>query len=481
MQSLFAKVKPAFVQVDPYKFLINVGCLMDYPTASLVKGAKGETLVNGGLSIFTAVAGKGNTFKSTILHYMTLSAAAVVCDSGNYTYINVYDTEVNLSPSRYVKLSHRFDIFKDIDIVDAGICSITDKTHHMGNEWFKITKTFLKDQKIKNRKQYIVSTPFLDKDGNQMSTIFPTFGEVDSISEFETSDIEEIQDKHQLGESGGNTIHMRSGLAKTRLLMDIPGVCNGAAHYIGMTAHVGKDIPIQTGPVAVPDKKLQHMRSGEKIKGVADKFFFLPTALWQTVSSSLLVNQGTKGPEYPRKREFVDPGSTDLNLVKFKMLRNKFGASGFTLDIIVSQEEGVLPSLTEFHYIKDNERWGLEGSLTNYHLDLLPDVNLSRTTVREKIDSDPKLRRALRITADLLQIKQFMPAFPLTVPTPKELYEKLKEEYDWDVLFATRPYWTFNQYDTVTPYLSTVDLINMYHGQYRPYWMSSDKKVKKEV
>ena len=477
MQSLFAKVKPAFVQVDPYKFLINVGCLMDIPTATVVKGMKGENLVNGGLSIFTAVAGKGNTFKSTILHYMTLSAAAAVCDSGMYTYINVYDTEVNLSPSRYIKLSQRFDIFKDKDIVDAGICSITDKTHHMGNEWFKLTKTFLKDQKIKNRKQYIVSTPFMDKDGNQMHTIFPTFGEVDSISEFETSDIEEMQDKHQLGESGGNTIHMRSGLAKTRLLMDIPGVCNGAAHYIGMSAHVGKDIPIQTGPVAIPDKKLQHMRSGEKIKGVADKFFFLPTALWQTVSSSALINQGTKGPEYPRRRDLPDEGSADLNIVKFKMLRNKFGASGFTLDIIVSQEEGVLPSLTEFHYIKENDRWGLEGSLTNYHLDLLPDVNLSRTTVREKIDNDPKLRRALRITADLLQIKQHMPLFPHKVPTPKELYDKLKEKYDWDVLFNTRPHWTFNHYECPIPYLSTFDLIDMYYEIYIPYFLNTEKKV----
>ena len=64
MQSLFAKVKPAFVQVDPYKFLINVGCLMDIPTASVVKGMKGENLVNGGLSIFTAVAGKGIGFFS---------------------------------------------------------------------------------------------------------------------------------------------------------------------------------------------------------------------------------------------------------------------------------------------------------------------------------------------------------------------------------------------------------------------------------
>lgn len=478
MQSLFAKVKPAFVEIDPYKFLLNVGCLMDYPTAAILKGVKGESIVNGGMSIFTAVVGKGNTFKSTIMHYMTLSAAAAACASGTYTYINVYDTEVNLSPERYVKLSHRFDIFKDRDIVEDGICSITDKTHHLGNEWFKILKTFLKEHKIKNRKQFMVTTPFLDKEGKQIQTLFPSFSEVDSISEFETADIIDIQDKNQLGDSAGNTIHMRSGLAKTRLMMEIPSVCNSAAHYMGMTAHVGKDIPIQTGPVAIPDKKLQHMRAGEKIKGVADKFFFLPTALWQTTSSTALNNQNTKGPEYPRRRDLPDEGSSDLNLVKLKMLRNKFGGSGFTLDIIVSQSEGVLPSLTEFHYIKENDRWGLEGSLTNYHLDLLPDVSLSRTTVREKIDNDPKLRRAIKITADLLQLKQYFTDYQYKIPTPKELYDKIKENYDWDTLFATRDFWTYNQYDCPVPYLSTVDLVHMYHGVYHPYFLQPvDKKA----
>ena len=56
--------------------------------------------------------------------------------------------------------------------------------------------------------------------------LFPTFGEVDSISEFETADIEEMQNKNEIGTSGGNTIHMRAGLAKTRLLMELPGLCN---------------------------------------------------------------------------------------------------------------------------------------------------------------------------------------------------------------------------------------------------------------
>ena len=158
-----------------------------------------------------------------------------------------------------------------------------------------------------------------------------------------------------------------------------------------------------------------------------------------------------------------------------KLVRNKSGASGYTFNLLISQTEGVLPSLTEFHYIKENDRFGLEGTDRNYSLALYPSVNLSRTTVREKIDTDPMLRRAIKITADLLQIKSFYKELPLEVPEPKALYEKLAQKYDWNVLLSTRDYWTFKNYEHPVPFLSTMDLIEMYHDLYVPYWLK-DKK-----
>ena len=70
-----------------------------------------------------------------------------------------------------------------------------------------------------------------------------------------------------------------------------------------------------------------------------------------------------------------------------------------------------------------------------------------------------------------------MPLFPHKVPTPKELYDKLKEKYDWNVLFNTRPHWTFNHYECPIPYLSTFDLIDIYYDQYVPYFLNTEKKV----
>lgn len=472
MQVLF-KNKPAFTEVDPCKVFYNVGALLDIPTGKYVRGQKGENLMNGGLSVFTAVMGKPNTYKTKVARFMMLSAAAKVASSGIFPYINTYDTEVNVDVEHCMSLAHKFESFKDHDLVKEGVWSITDKTHHLGNEWFKLLKDFLRNEKIKNRKDYTFATPFLDKDHKPIHVIFPSFGDVDSVSEFSTADIEEIQNKNEIGDSAGNTIHMRSGLAKTRLLMEIPGVCNAASHYLIMTAHVGKEIPMGQGPFVVPTKQLPHMKPGEVVKGVAGKFLFLSNLLWQTISTSTLNNQNTKGPEFPKTRDRTDEGSFDLNLVTIKLVRNKSGASGYSFDLVISQTEGVLPTLTEFYYIKENDRFGLGGNDRNYHLELYPDVSLQRTTVREKIDSDPMLQRAIKITADLLQIKTFYKDLPFAVPTPKELYEKLSKEYDWKKLLATRDYWTFNNYDHPIPFLSTMDLLEMYHGLYRPYWYQS--------
>lgn len=475
MQVLF-KNKPAFTEIDPYKVLFNVGGLMDIPTGKYVRGQKGENILLGGLSVFTAIIGKGNTYKSKISRFMILSAADKVASSGIFPYMNTYDTEVNVDPTHLLDLAHRFDSFKGVDLYKEGVWSITDRTHHLGNEWYKLLKEFLRNEKIKNAKQYTFETPFVDKDGKTISTIFPSFGEVDSISEFTTADTEETQNKNELGDSGGNTIHMRLGLAKTRLLMELPGICNSAAHYMVMTAHVGKEIPMQQGPYAIPTKQLPHMKPGEAIKGVAGKFLFLPNLVWQTISSSTFNNQGTKGPEYPKTREKVDEGSLDLNIVTLKIVRSKSSASGYTIDLIVSQTEGVLPTLSEFHYVKENGRFGIEGSLTNYHMVLYPDVKLSRTTVREKIDNDPLLRRAIKITADLLQIKTFHKDLPFEVPSVEDFYAKLEKKYGWKNILNTRDYWTFKNYEHPVPFFSTMDMLEAYYDIKEPYWVTPAKK-----
>lgn len=463
--------------IDPMKVYYNIGALMDLPTGDYVKGMKGENILNGGLGALTAVAGKPNTFKSTITHYMTLAAASRIASSGYAPFINTLDTEMNMIPKRLLFFSRTFPEFANIDIMDEGIWLVTDQNKHMGDEWFHRLKEYLRNEKVKNLKQYTFKTPFIDKHGNAISVLFPTFGQVDSLSKLITSDVEKMQRDNQLSE--GQTIYMRAGLGKARMLMELPGICNGAAHYTIVTTHVGKNTNImQVGAGQVPVKQLQHMKADEAIKGAPLDFFFLTNNLWQAISSAALIHKETKGPEFPRLQSDTEEGSSDLNKVTLKLLRNKSGPSGYSLDILLSQRDGVLPSLTEFYFLKENDRFGIEGSDRSYWLTLFPEVKMGRTTLRENIDNNPQLRRAIKITADLLQIKQLYRNLP-QIDDLNDFYNKLQDKYGWDVLLNTRDYWTFNQYEHEIPFLSTLDLIEIYYDKYVPYWWKDSMKTKK--
>lgn len=470
-----------FEQPSHIKPMINVGAGLDVPTGYYVKGRRGEMILVGGLGAITAIVGRGNRFKSTVLHFMMLSAINRIMSTVR-TSAGTYDTEVNIHEPALKRFIRIFEYITDMILTD-GTWNITDKTIYSGTKWYEKLKEFL-DRKKKIEKEIMVDTPFFDRDGvTPLRIMTPTFCEIDSFTEFETDDVIKMQDENELGDSGGNTIHMRQGLAKTRFLMEAPTLFNAHNHFLLLTAHLDDAVQVAAGPYAPqPVKKLQHMKAGDKIKGVTGKFFFLMNNCWHATSAVPLINQGTKGPEYPKDAEDNTPGDTDLNEVVLTQLRSKSGLSGYNLTLVVSQSEGVLPSLTEFHLIKsfkdkNYERFGISGTLQNYSLDLLPDVKLSRTTVRGKIDTDPKLRRALNITAELCQIYQFQKDHWDLLCSPKELYEGLiKQGYDWDVLLNTRSWWTVNDKDHPLPYLSTLDLLNMYHGMYKPYWLKESKK-----
>jgi len=474
--------KQTLQQAPSVKVLINIGAGLDIPTGVYVKGRHGEMVLLGGLGPVTAVVGRGNMFKSTAIHYMKLSAMNRIFSTIE-TASNTYDTETNIQEPSLERFIDRFEYLRDRDILKNGIWIITDKTVYYANKWYEDLKLFL-NEKIKNIKNYTVVTPFLSRDRiTPLEIAIPTFTEVDSFSEFETEDVAEIQNNNELGDSGGNTIHMRQGLAKTRFLMDVPTLFGKSNNFMLMTAHMGTDIQMAAGPYAAPPPKiLQHIKQGEKIKGVTGKFFFLMNNCWHAYKATLMINQGTKGPEYPRNAEETNSPTTDLNLISMLQMRSKFGPSGYTLDLVISQSEGVLPTLTEFHYIKTSDRFGLGGNDRNYFIELYPEVSLSRTTIRGKIDSDPKLCRAINIVSELCQLHQFHRGLREILCTPKELYEGIKAKgYDWNMILSqTRGWWCFEDQKNPLLFLSTLDLVNMYRGTYHPYWMNDDKSIKKE-
>ena len=459
--------KAGFTVIPPVKAMINIGAGLDVPVGTYIKGKRGENILNGGLGSLTGVVGIGNNFKTTIALYMMFVAMARILNSS----ANEYDTEINVHEWHVRELLLAIKEFFNEDIIDSGRFEITDKTIQFGGAWWDKLKGFLQE-KIKNNKQLEVFTPFINREKTDfLKIIIPTFTLVDSLSEFITEDVVKMQDANLLGDSGANTVQMRQGLQKNRFLQEIPGLAGGAYNYTLFTAHIGEQISMD--PYSPPAKKLQYLK-GMKIKGVPDKFTFLMNNCWWAHNATPLVHKETKTPLYPRNKEDRQTGDTDLNVVSLLQLRSKSGKAGAYVELVVSQNEGVLPSLTEFHYIKTSENFGLGGNNINYYLELLPDVNLSRTTVREKIDNDEKLQRALNITAELCQLFEYHRSrYEDLLCTPKELYDDLKAlGYDWNVLLDTRGFWVLESDDRFKPFLSTMDLLEMRKGLYKPYWMT---------
>ena len=468
------------VKSSTVKPLINVGALLDIPTGSIITGKKGESIINGGLSNIEGFAGYGNNFKSTIMHHMVYTAAdRMACSIPDLIEIHTYDTEDNmlLAVDRY---NHLVDIHTsclDRNPIDTGQWSIVSKADYTADKWVKEILYPYVNEKENNKKGIVEFECFLDRATKQpLKLPYPSFIEIDSLTEFEPETTIDAFEK--LDDEKTNTLFMKQGLFKTKVLKDLPRLSNRANIYFSMTTHLGKKIDMSGNPFSKPTKDLQYMKQDEKIKGATDKVMFLTTHYWKPHGVSALINQNTKQPEYPLHET---ENSTDLNVVKMLMYRSKSGPSGFVVELVVSQSDGVLPALTEFHFIKNN-KFGLDGNPRSYWLELYPDVKLSRTTVRKKLDEDYKLARAVNITAELLQLKIFHPHLSNIWVDPKTLREDLeKMGYDWNMLLNTRGWWTIKQYsNNIKPFLSTVDLLKMRAGTYVPYWIDEKTKQPKK-
>ena len=471
-------IKPNFIPSPSIEPSINVGCGLDIPTGIFVPGVHGESILNGGIGYTTAIAGNPNHYKSKLLHYLTLSAASKIAYVTD-TNIITYDTEVNIVKDHLRFLTQKFDQFKGIDIIASeindGIWIIFDKREYYANQWYEIMKEYV-EERMKQKKHLTFDTPFVMRDNKTLVTMMaPFFSEIDSFSRFEAEDTIKQNEENELGDSGGNNIYIRQGLVKSRFLLDLPVLTSKNFMYFLTTSWVGEKAKMQGGmPNIPPKKKMQYLPGDEILKGTPDGFLYSMINSWHIYKAATFSNQNTKGPEYPRNSEEQVPGDTDLQIISLRQLRGKAGPSGFNINIIGSQSEGVLPILSEFHYLKDDRnRFGISGNRDNWTLDIYPVVNLKRTNIREKIDSDPLLRRAINITSEIAQMHQRYKFLDEgTLCTPSELYEDIKKlGFKWEDLLQTRGWWTLNNDKQPIHFLSSMDLLNMRLKKYHPYFL----------
>lgn len=463
------KFTPKFKSTVPFRPLFNVGALMDIQTGRYFKGMKGENILNGGVAQVEGITAIGNSYKSTIMHHRQLTVLARYIQAAGFAY----DTENSATLRRYQELADQIDPTGELSKSlreEVGRFNLTSAEIYNGTEWFNIFREMANDR-AKNDKK--IPTPFIEEStGKPILWFTPIIGEVDSLSMFRSAVVQDKIDKGGIGDSSLNTVYMAGSSAKGQFVDELPNITGRSGFCVMMSAHMGDIIVMDQ--YNGPSKKLADVKANRKMKKVPESFTFLTNNLFEITGTAKLINKSTGASEFPINEEDDMKGNVDLRVVTVLPIRTKYGCTGIPFELIVSQTYGVQPTLSEFWYIKNYNRYGLNSNVVQNELDLYPGVKFTRQRIRSLIKEDPLFCRAMQITSDLAQMKNLWPeyAYERITFTPAELREKLiADGYDWEVLLKTRPYWTFDQYEHPVPFLSTKDLIEMYHGDYKPYWL----------
>lgn len=479
-------VPGGIIQNPELRFRANFGATMDVPGGDWHLGQYGESILNGGLTLYEVFAGKANNFKTTLL----TDAVATVME--RYTNMQSSctwkDEEETSNKRRIAQLLAQKDCFKmfrenPMAIYDAGYLVITDKGVQSINKWWNAIRdwgpTKLKD------KSNTLESEFVDSKGDPISFLIPTSSVIDSISEAETDEVMTIRDKTEVGQKEAQMLYMRQGLGKDRIIREAQTVGSTFNHFMFMACQWGQEKPeIGGNPMAGPKaKKMNTLKGEEKLRGVPDSMLYLPQHVWILDGAKNLRDDVGANAEFPLDLDSSNE-NIDLWMVPARMIRSKTGMSAFTLNLIFSQKRGLQPTLTEFYNIfRMKKRYGITGAGQYYNLDLLPDLKLQRTEIRRRIEENGILNRAINITSEISQIQDYDPVWSSKVPPITEIYKKLKSDgYDWEVLLKTRGWHTFKEYRPMfDPFLSSEDILRMFYNEYTPYWLEKDKKtIRKE-
>lgn len=461
-------VRPAF----------NAFSLLDHQTGSYLVGKDGAYYLNGGLHNVMGYAGRGNTFKTAL----SLFVSTVVAVRQNAEFYEIFDTEMSFKARRIQQTMLRIPEAKDIDaeeMIASGQWNITDLTVQLGDEWWKALRDDA-DTRSSTKEKELRATPFVNFDGSQIKVPSPWLFGVDSFTEMKVASVEKMHDKAVVGNSDLNTEAMKSGAAKSQMMGQMPIITGKGHYYMSLTAHVGDEIKMDQ--YAPSHRKLAGLKGDLKLKGIPEKFTFLSNNCYMATATGALLDD-SKMPKYPHPDKVPMKGDTDLQIVRFEQLRGKSGPTGVVLDLIFSQEEGLLVGLSEFYYILEMcKGWGLEvkGNNMGFKLNIYPEVYFTRNTVRKLLDEDPKFARAMAITAACAYMHHNWITHPAEMRiSMEEMYTKIKEQgYSWDQILAdTVEYWYFDDMAEKIgkPTLTAYTLQRMAIGKYTAKFLTKEK------
>lgn len=470
--SLFDKFR---VREAPFLPAINTGTLLDVATGHFVPARDGHVVLNGGACLTNGVTGRPQMFKTT--EAMSYLVNAWARCPGSDTLI--YDTERTLEAERVRAMA-------TVPIPEGNEMKLTTRAEYQAEDFFDLVRA-IAEEKRTHRDDYLVEVPHIDpKTGKSRRILRPTFVAIDSWSKMQSKAVTEMLEsrldikdgvvsaKASISDSDTNTVYMKDGNVKKKILGELNALAEKAGLYLFFTAHVGERI--EMGYLPSP-KSLQHMKQSDKPKSVGGDFLFLMMNLLDCRAAKVLLSDA-KESLYPSK--IVRTPSQDLNEVIQVVTRCKGNTSGQQVVSVISQFEGLLPALSHYHVLKSDKYWGMSGSSRTHAPVLMPEASLSRTTVNDRLREDPRLRRCLEILSQLHFIQNAWalrdPPVDFTV-SPEVLAEKLMSDKITSDILDSRGWWTYDLPGRKNdqPYLSLVDILRITEGTWRPKWLPVKK------
>lgn len=452
-----------FDQGAEVKVQYPVGAGMDIITGKFLEGKNGRFHLCGGWNKIMGFAGRGNTYKSTLERYGSVTVTGRYTNNGHI----ILDSEDSIELARYYQQCSVWPSLAGRDLVEENRLRISD-TGTTLNAFVKTLRNASSQiAGLKDIDKYKVTLKYVNKRGEQIRVIPPTVVEIDSLTKSLVDVVEDIYDKHEIGDSEMNTESMRGMAAKTQAINQLPKVTTQSNFYIGMVAHMTNEIKVG-GKFAPDTKQLAGLKPGVKFVGVPNSYTFLTNTLFICQKTSQLINKADKAPEYPADPKNKE-ASCDLMEVEIYTVRCKTAPTGYSTRIVSSQSMGVQPHLTNLHNLRHYfDYYGLGSNKTTFACSIYPEAKMTRNTCREKIDSDYRLRRALETTHELRQMHQVYPdLYAQWLCSPEELYEDLKAKgYDWHKMLATRGYPVSDEQEATEEYpeLSTLDMLRLRTG-----------------
>lgn len=442
-----------FPESDTSTVSFNTGTMFDLTTGVFEQGKDGKMYLTGGLGCqLTGVVGRNSNFKSTVAASLIMRAANIYNDVG----VLVFDTENSIMRDRNRALGMAEELAGNIDENQVVWLSGAN----MSLEEFDSKLLDHCKKKEAAAKDLMVETPFLDENHKPIMQLIPTFVFIDSLTEAYCGSEEEMMDelhsaKSGLEDSKSNTVFMKDGNRKTLWTRTLRRRCEKYGLVMVVTGHYDQKMAID---MYHPNpKETLFGKQDWVVKGVGSKFKFLSSIYAKTEASELKDSNGD--PMYQT------PGNTvarDLWEVNMYIDRCKSTAAGTVTSYVCSQTSGLLNAVTYYHYIRSNEYYGCNGSKQKQQLKLMPDVTISRNTIRQLVDSNAQLRRALEITAHFCFAKnKFHPQFAYDLnEDPNHILDWLLSDKQKDLkdeILNSRGYWTYKQDDK--PYMSIYDIL----------------------